>query len=329
MKRGVILFIFLVVASLATMPARADYTALYAFGDSLSDNGNIYALTGKTLPQSPYFDGRFSNGKVAVEYVAQALGVPLADYAFGGATSGITNADFLPTDPPELYNTGVLTQIALFTTDLGPGTADSQALYLIAAGSNDFLNGDLNFPELIAGEVIANLNTAVLALYDLGARNFLLPLLPDLGLTPGVRAQDPVGAGELSLLMLDVNLALANSYAMLQSLLPDADFTIFDTLAAQHGLQLDAASNGLIDFGNACFSGDVGLDGVVCASPDTFFYWDSEHPTTRVHALLGAQLVAALPEPPTALLAGLALLALVWRRKRAAVAMNGRALQPA
>ena len=63
--------------------------AVIAYGDSLSDNGNLFKATGQ--PGPPYFQGRASNGPVAVELLAADLGIPLLDYAFGGATTGIGN----------------------------------------------------------------------------------------------------------------------------------------------------------------------------------------------------------------------------------------------
>ena len=40
------------------------------FGDSLSDNGNLYELMRHQLPPSPpYFEGRFSNGPVWIEHL--------------------------------------------------------------------------------------------------------------------------------------------------------------------------------------------------------------------------------------------------------------------
>ena len=38
------------------------YTKVFAFGDSLSDAGNLYIADGGTAPVSPYYAGHFSNG---------------------------------------------------------------------------------------------------------------------------------------------------------------------------------------------------------------------------------------------------------------------------
>ena len=84
-----------VVLGLASTSARAvsaSYDALYVFGDSYCDVGNIFTATGGAEPAEPYYDGRFSNGPIWVDHVAGFLGVPLkasllggTDYAFGGA----------------------------------------------------------------------------------------------------------------------------------------------------------------------------------------------------------------------------------------------------
>ena len=58
--------------------APSKYEAFYVFGDSLSDTGNDLILTQKqrldppippsVSPHRTYYNGRFSNGPVAVEY---------------------------------------------------------------------------------------------------------------------------------------------------------------------------------------------------------------------------------------------------------------------
>ena len=59
------------------------------YGDSLSDNDDLFAATGQ--PGATYFQGRRSDGPVAVEQLAAALGAPLIDFAWLGATSGSGN----------------------------------------------------------------------------------------------------------------------------------------------------------------------------------------------------------------------------------------------
>lgn len=69
------------IASLSSPLAEAAYVSLYAFGDSLSDSGNMYnaiwSMSGGTVevPPPPYHQGRASNGPVAVEYLATNLGL--------------------------------------------------------------------------------------------------------------------------------------------------------------------------------------------------------------------------------------------------------------
>lgn len=79
-------------AGLLLAPAGASaFSGLYVFGDSLSDNGHLYALTGGFPPDPPYHQGRFSNGPVAVEHLATGLGlsgVQFHNMAIVGARTG-------------------------------------------------------------------------------------------------------------------------------------------------------------------------------------------------------------------------------------------------
>ncbi|OGT47358.1 MAG: hypothetical protein A3F17_03675 [Gammaproteobacteria bacterium RIFCSPHIGHO2_12_FULL_41_15] len=64
-----------------------------SFGDSLSDNGNIFRYSLQILPaKTGYWFGRFSNGYVWVEILANQLNVPLTNYSEGGASSKPVNA---------------------------------------------------------------------------------------------------------------------------------------------------------------------------------------------------------------------------------------------
>ena len=107
MKRILILAGLLVAALVASNGADAaaqpGFDEIIIFGASMSDNGNAYILTNGQYGGPPNFTGRFSNGPVWVERLAENLGFgtpteqsPLpapseaggTNYAVGGAGSG-------------------------------------------------------------------------------------------------------------------------------------------------------------------------------------------------------------------------------------------------
>ena len=185
--------------------------------------------------------------------------------------------------------------------------ADANALYVVMGGSNDFLalpaGADEAAFDAVAGDVISHLVGAVSTLYSAGARQFLLPLLPDIGAAPAVA--DPTVSGA----MLLVNAALSQAYMALYGSLsvdPTVRFILFDTDAAQQAL--------MPAFGNsteACLQPALGS---VCDDPGRFFFWDDLHQTAAVSALMGAQLAQRVPEPGVLALLLLALPMLARRR---------------
>jgi phospholipase/lecithinase/hemolysin len=63
-----------------------NFEEIYVFGDSLSDDGNVFEATEEDYPPSPpYFEGRLSNGPIWVEYLASELGAESNNFAYGGS----------------------------------------------------------------------------------------------------------------------------------------------------------------------------------------------------------------------------------------------------
>lgn len=294
----------------------APFNALYAFGDSLSDSGSLFAITGGGFPAAPYFNGRFSNGPVAVEYLAAGLlganSPNFHDMAIGGARTGLSgSAD------PQLggFTTGMTSQFNRYKASLGPGgQADSGALYYVMGGANDMRDA-FAANDVAAGmsAAIGNLKAIVTGLHDLGATNFFLPNLPDLGLTPEARAVPDVIPGVLtfsalaSQVSVNFNQQLMAAYEDLRSQWTDEHFHYFDVMVVQRAITFGSPGNGFTNVTSPC---------VGTASCGTSMYFDTIHPTAAVHQILGNGMLAAVPEPQTMLLMAVGLLGLLGASRR-------------
>lgn len=288
------------------------YSQLVFFGDSLSDNGNVFALSGGAFPPPPYVDGRFSNGPVAAEYMADSLGLSLTDFAFGGAKTGLDvngNDSFLWAEG--LNGTGMQAQVGMFANALGGAPADPDALYGVWGGPNDYFEAGLT-PD----QSVANLMVVLGDLYSLGARNFFLPNMPDLGLTPSFLGT--AEQGTMTAVSAGFNLLLDQALMSFRISTPDARVTTFDTFNFLRDVVADPASVGLAVVDAAC------IDSLACVldpnEQSTYLFWDSVHPTTAAHQQLGLAFADAVarqvPEPSTALLSLLALGAFIAARRR-------------
>jgi phospholipase/lecithinase/hemolysin len=284
------------------------YSQIVAFGDSLSDNGNVFAASKSVLgfgvPTAPYWNGRFSNGPVAVEVMAQTLGLNLVDYAFGGALTGTSNRAGVPGLP------GIQNEVDKFTSGLATAgkKADASALYFLWGGANDFFSADDK--AAAAAPAIANLTGQVSQLYNAGARDFFVTLMPDLANTAasiqaGQQVQDQAHA--LSVLF---NTNLASAMQSLQGSLDGATIRVFDpnpSLTAARDLILAAGGTA----SQPCWTGDyTGGGATVCTNPELHVLWDGVHPTAALHQAMGEAMAAAtaVPEPATA---GMALVGLL------------------
>ncbi len=310
LARGCVL-VALMIGGLSQAALAGPFSQLVVFGDSLSDNGNLYAASGGTDPLSPpYYNGRFSNGPVWSDVVQSRTGVTVQNYAYGGATSGTDNvASSFPGQYP-----GLQQQIQSFAL-ANAAVADPNALYVVWAGSNDFIFLDPGAgPAAVAAlveEVITNIIVAVGSLKAMGAQNIVVGMLPDLGLTP--RAQDLGVGAALTELSATVNAGLAS---ILPMVVGDVDF--FDAFAALNNIVGNAAAFGFTNVSDACLN----IAGPsICSDPDSYVFWDSIHPTAGVHQIIAEHFMTYLVSVPMA--AGFLLLGFViigMRRQFAALA---------
>jgi phospholipase/lecithinase/hemolysin len=277
-----------VFALVSAIPAHANpYSAVVSYGDSLSDNGNLYALTtalGMPYPPAPYYNGRFSNGPVSVEQLAANLGAPLFDFAVGGATSGVGNYvdNGTQTTAGFAHLPGMEAEIPASLPTLAALNLSS-TLFVVWGGANDFFAGG---SPVVAAQ---NIDTEVTQLEGLGAQHILVVGLPDLGLTPEFAATNP---------------ALATAYSvafnnLLQAGLP-VGTTYVDTFNLLHAIVNDPGAYGFNDATTPCFNGTT-----VCSDPSKSVFWDGVHPTTAADSILASEFgTAATPEPSSLILLG-------------------------
>ena len=312
--------------------ATTPFSSLIGFGDSLSDAGDnpsavtsLYKILGGNCdflfhPCPPYDDGRISNGPVASEHLANQLfpsGVNTTNfqsYAVAGATSGNHNTGN-DADPFGILNLpGMQQEVNLYATNSG-GIADPNALYLVWGGSNDYLIHDSPV------QAARNIGSYVNALASAGGRNFLVPNLPDLGLTPFARMEGEVSQAHDYTVVF--NTELASQLGTLDTTFPAANIYRFDTFALLNDVAQNPVNYGLTDVTNPCFT----LLGLTCGNPEGHLYWDEFHPTTHVHAILGAGFAAAIPEPLAVLMfmVGLLVLASAVNRRQKTLAERRQA----
>ena len=250
---------------------------LVVFGDSLSDTGIVFRATNGLYPSDPpYFQGRYSNGRVWVEYLADRLGLPasrITNFACGGAiSSGYVNG-LVP---------GLLNQIQSFTqSDV---QIDSNALYVLWAGANDYLQGanDATTP-------VKNIIDAIGSLSGAGAKRILVANLPDLGQLPATR--NSANSASLSTLTQAHNQGLRRSLKVLKQQQPALEIAVLDTNVLYREAITYPAKFEFTNVTKACVSGSR-----ACGRPEQFLFWDDIHPTTAAHRILAEQAFVAIEE---------------------------------
>jgi thermolabile hemolysin len=266
-RHPVFLAIWLAVCLSAT--TGYSFTALYVFGDSLSDTGRNPA------PAPDYYDGRYCNGPLWVEYLSAQLGIPY-NPSNNFAVSGSTTSD-------------LLAQIA----GLQGFTNLQSGLFAVDSGGNDFLqSGSLGVNDpawaMVVSNAVFNLTNAIEVLYTNGAREIMVGNLANIGQTPLLNSY-PAGYGSY----VDTKVALFNSLLItslpkvtqrnpgLRIYVLDNNLGLSIVLNAPATYGFTVTTNGALEDPNLTdkrFTGP-GAD---------YVFWDVVHPTTKLDAMTAA-----------------------------------------
>ncbi|MBV9974482.1 MAG: hypothetical protein JO105_03715 [Hyphomicrobiales bacterium] len=262
-----------------------DISRLVVFGDSLSDDGNLFRFTGQPAP--PYWEGRFSNGPTYAEQLATQLSVPLDDLAFGGATGSATSpvADPLPVNLPE--------QIAAYLFQLHGRRAPADTTAVIYIGNNDYINylengtSSLTIPELVAS-VTRSIKGAISVLNAVGVEKIALFTLPDLSVTPEFQALahqlGPVQGPALVALARELD--IENNTVLQQLAATRPNVQLVDIFKLTDAVAADPLSFGFAD-------STVPMTSLLSAgstqfAPNEVAFFDSLHPTYAAHGIQAA-----------------------------------------
>ena len=190
------LSLILAIGLFTTLTDGSPFSRIISFGDSLADTGNAYAATGGALPPEPYYwQGRFSNGPVWVEYLAEHLELPIHDYAFGGAYTDDRNLNEFNPAFGGINLPGLADEISWFQYYASVEGVSNKDLFTLVVGANDYFG----FLNQYSGDPypggIDNTVAAVEVMLQAGARHLVVMLVPDFSVTPAFSSlPDPTKA---------------------------------------------------------------------------------------------------------------------------------------
>lgn len=304
------------------------------FGDSLSDNGNIFSLTKKLhkifssvpiIPKDPpYYAGRFSNGLVWIDNLATSLNVPLTDYAYGGAWAEPLK------DSKLMIPFGIGMQVNAYLVRAVTDRHKGDHLYVIWAGGNDYVEGR-DDAEYATTNTVTSIESQIDWLTYYGAKNVLVLNLPDLSIVPEVTTQGPDAEQQVKKLITLHNDKLEKMIANMQAKHPDAKIIYGDITPYFDEVYNNHDKYDINDVVNPCYTGDYSLRALVadkgikaakeydldilhspslrtaytvaklsdsgseaCENPDTHMFWDQIHPTRVVHHLIALDAMTVL-----------------------------------
>lgn len=282
-----VLFLALSLAAHASQPA---FDAIFVFGDSYCDVGNISLATNGAVPGAPYYMGRFSNGPIWIDRLAGTFGVKVTpslaggtDYAFGGAevTAAVPEgSQSIPSVPQ---------QVEVYLSQHN-GKADPKALYIVVGGGNDILNAPAGTsPQQLGSEIAFGLATSVELLERAGARNLLVPNLFDVGKLPAARLGGIASFATTTTSVVNKQLAF---WLLLESFSPQTRIYRSDAFGFMQGVFADSSHFGFNDVTDPCLITTPTPS--VCSNPYVNLFWDLEHLTLFGHSMLATLAIQAI-----------------------------------
>lgn len=266
----------LFIASFAPLTeAKCNFPAIFNFGDSNSDTGGFWAA----FPAQPspfgmtYFKrpaGRASDGRLVIDFLAQALGLPFVSPYLKSIGSNFRHGANFAT----LASTVLLPQTSLFVSGISPFSLAiqlnqmkelrarvhemgrkgnlplahffNQALYTIDIGQNDFtgnlasigIEGVKKYLPQVASQIAGTIKE----LYSIGGRTFFVMNLAPIGCYPAFITELPHNASDIDSCgcmisynnaVVDYNKLLKDTLGQIRDELSNASVIYVDTYSVK------------------------------------------------------------------------------------------------
>ncbi|AGH82214.1 Thermolabile hemolysin (TL)-(Lecithin-dependent hemolysin) (LDH) [Psychromonas sp. CNPT3] len=253
---------------------------IIAFGDSLSDTGNIFNGSQWLFPnRNAWFLGHFSNGFVWTEYLAKEKNIPLYNWAVGGAAG----------QDKYLVLTGVYGQVSSYLTymKMALNYNPENTLFTLEFGLNDFMNYHRKMSD-----VKADFSSALIRLTDSGAKNILVLTLPDASQAPQFKYSSQAEIQKVSAQIKEFNVFIKGqaNYYQLQGY----NIVLFDAEKLFSNITKNPKKHGFKNSKDACldinrsssrdylYSHNL-TDECADYGSDAYVFWGVTHPTTAMH----------------------------------------------
>ena len=293
----------------STNAAEQTFSNFIAFGDSLSDTGNLASSLPINLP-FPFFDNRISDGPVAIDHLSASFGFDAQASEVGGFNFSVAGGNIVGNQVEDLGQ-----QIGSYLARVN-GIADPSALYFVMIGGNDLRSlRSQTDANTAATEISAISNKLMLELSRLqlaGAKNFFLVNVANVGRIPETlqkEANDPgIGARAEQYTRIFNTQFDANVIEFVEQ--TSAKVFLYDLFVEFESILDSPFDFGFIVSTEGCF--DIGeienladLFGqafhplcVLGTRFDRFVFFDNLHPASGVNQIIGESMIARMSMPP-------------------------------
>ncbi|KAB5560656.1 hypothetical protein DKX38_005613 [Salix brachista] len=329
------------IRQLRQLAARHNVTCVLVFGDSSVDPGNNNRLPTTMKGNFPpygkdFFDrhptGRFSNGRLATDFIAEALGytkiIPafldpnlkpadlLHGVSFASAASGYDDltanlSQVLPVSKQIEYLKHYKLHLSRLVGGKKAQNIVKNAIFVLSMGTNDFLQNyflEPTRPKQFTVEQYQNFLASrmfqdIKEMNRLGATRVVVVGVPPLGCMPLVKtlAGQNTCVESYNQAAWSFNAKIKEKLAILRKTLGlkdayvDCYGVIQNAINAPQKFGLVETSKGCCGSGTIEY-GDTCKGLTTCADPSKYAFWDAVHPTEKMYRILAGEAIESLNE---------------------------------